>query len=180
MEYVDVLDENGVLTGSSISKKEAHKTGAWHKAVHIWILNSVGELLLQKRSPTKDSHPNQWDISAAGHVSAGESSIISALREIEEEIGVTLEQYQLEYLFTLKAQSRKKDGTYINNEFNDVYLVKLDLDISKLQLQEEEVSEIKYISYKELQKKVNSKDESLVPHDEQYRRLFEILNQRVK
>ncbi|MGV7468041.1 NUDIX domain-containing protein, partial [Mycobacterium kansasii] len=63
-----------------------HRDGDYHRAVHVWIYcESTNELLLQKRSDCKDSWPGQWDISSAGHISAGDSSLITARRELHEE-----------------------------------------------------------------------------------------------
>jgi len=71
MEFFDVLDKNGNPTGQVKDRNDVHRDGDWHKAVHIWIINFKGELLIQKRSPNKDTGAGQWDISAAGHMPAG-------------------------------------------------------------------------------------------------------------
>lgn len=56
-----------------------HHDGDYHRAVHVWIYaECTQELLLQKRADCKDSWPGQWDISSAGHISAGDTSLISA------------------------------------------------------------------------------------------------------
>jgi isopentenyldiphosphate isomerase len=56
-----------------------HADGDYHGAVHVWIyVESTGELLLQKRADRKDSWPGLWDISSAGHISAGDTSLITA------------------------------------------------------------------------------------------------------
>ena len=54
-------------------KQQAHEDGNFHRTAHVWIINDKNELLLQKRSASKKSHPNCWDISGAGHIRAGES-----------------------------------------------------------------------------------------------------------
>jgi isopentenyl-diphosphate delta-isomerase type 1 len=178
MEYFDVLDESGNSTGITKPRTEVHKDGDWHRAVHIWILNDKNELLLQKRSPNKDSCPNMWDISSAGHVSAGQTSIEAAVREIEEELGIKINETQLEYLFTYKIKNITNMGAFINNEFDDVYLVKLNLDISKVEIQQEELAEIKFMHYKQFEE-IAGKEKDIVYHKEEYRRLFEILHQRL-
>jgi isopentenyldiphosphate isomerase len=58
MEYIDILDESGKPTGEKKSKKEVHEKGYWHRVVHLWLLNSRQELLIQKRSHEKDSYPD--------------------------------------------------------------------------------------------------------------------------
>ncbi len=177
-EYVDVLDSSGNLTGENKLKSEVHRDGDWHKAVHVWIINPKGELLIQKRSAIKDNLPNMWDIPSAGHLSAGEDSITSAIRETEEELGLKLLSENFEYLFSITQQSIREDGSYINNEFNDIYLVRLDLNLAGFKLQEDEVAEIKFIPYKELEKIINRGDEEFISHPKEYEKLFEELHKR--
>ena len=86
MEYIDVLDENGVKTGEILSRREIHKRGLWHRAIVVAVINEKNEILLQQRSMNKDKNPGLWDISVAGHVSAGQDAISAAVREIYEEI----------------------------------------------------------------------------------------------
>ncbi|MDD5721068.1 MAG: NUDIX domain-containing protein [Candidatus Pacebacteria bacterium] len=173
MEYLDICDSEGNLTGQKELKTKVHELGLWHRSVHIWIVNSKGELLIQKRSPLVSNHPNEWDISSAGHVSAGERDIVSALREIKEEIGLKFLREDLIQIGTVK-QTSKREG-YINNEINPVYVVKIDLNPEKIQKQEEEVSEVKFIPHKELKVLVNKKDPSFVQHPEEYKLLFKYL-----
>ncbi len=141
-------------------------------------MNPKRELLLQKRSKTKEAHPGLWDISAAGHASAGDTSIKAAIRETEEELGLTLSENDFDYLFTVTQQVVLNNGTYINNEFNDVYLVKRDINQSELKLQKEEVSKIKFIAFEELEKIVKNDPANFVPHTEEYKKLFAELHKR--
>ncbi|HEV7866318.1 MAG TPA: NUDIX domain-containing protein, partial [Chthoniobacteraceae bacterium] len=76
------------VTGQ-LSRFEVHRQKLQHRAVHIFVFNSRGELFLQRRSKWKDVHPLRWDSSAAGHVNAGQTYDETAPREIEEELGVT-------------------------------------------------------------------------------------------
>ena len=87
-ELIDICDKNNNHINIQKMKSEAHKDGLWHRASHIWIYNSNGEILLQLRAKEKELYPDMWDISAAGHVSAGEEPIVSGLREVKEELGL--------------------------------------------------------------------------------------------
>ena len=173
-EYFDILDENGNKTGETKLRTLVHRDGDWNKAVHIWIVNDKNEVLLQKRSPNKDSYPNMWDISSAGHLSAGDDSIPGAIREIKEELGVDISAEQLKLIGV-----RKKVGDYtsnfINSEFNDVYLLRLSLDLSKITLQEEEVSEVKYVPLDEFKNMIKNKDKTLLIHMDEFEMLFKAL-----
>ncbi len=89
-EIFDVVDENDVVVSRS-TRAEVHERNLLHRAVHIFVFNKRGDLLLQKRSQLKDRHPGVWDSSVSGHLDAGESYESAALRELEEEMGITAE-----------------------------------------------------------------------------------------
>ncbi len=87
-EKFAVVDENDRVIGAA-SRREVHGNNLRHRAVHIFLFNHAGELLLQKRSRWKDRHSGLWDSSAAGHVGAGEEYDVTAARELREELGAT-------------------------------------------------------------------------------------------
>jgi isopentenyldiphosphate isomerase len=175
MEYLDICDSDGKLTGEKKTKKEAHEQGLWHKSSHVWIVNSENEVLLQKRSPFVINYPDKWDISTAGHMSAGENCITSALREAEEEIGLKINPEELIQIGEL-TQMSKREG-YINNEVNTIYVVRRNLNIANIKKQYEEVAEVKFISYKKLKYLTDKQDPSFVPHPEEYKLLFKYLSE---
>ena len=82
-----------------------HRLGLRHRAVHVWVYNSRGELLLQKRSTRKECFPGLWDSAAAGHVDRGEEYDDCAIRELGEELGLQLENPP-ERLFKLEANAQ--------------------------------------------------------------------------
>lgn len=87
-EVFDVVNEEDEVVGEA-TRGQAHQNPKLiHRAVHIWILNDKGEILLQQRSLTKDKAPGQWDISCAGHVQKGNNAEITAARELQEELGI--------------------------------------------------------------------------------------------
>ncbi len=86
-ESFPVVDENDAPIRVA-SRAEVHANNLRHRAVHLFVFNPKGELLLQKRSRWKDRHPNVWDSSAAGHVEAGEEYDATAERELREELGI--------------------------------------------------------------------------------------------
>ena len=98
MEWLDLVDENGEPTGERVTREEAHAKGLRHRTAHVWLARRLGnrvQILLQKRSENKDSHPGCYDISSAGHIPAGVDFIPSALRELKEELGYTARPEQL-------------------------------------------------------------------------------------
>lgn len=86
-EMFDVVDEQDNVVGQQ-TRDKVHREDLLHRAVHIFVFNKHRELFLQKRSRLKDRHPGVWDSSAAGHLNAGEGYQETALRELEEELGI--------------------------------------------------------------------------------------------
>ncbi len=181
MEYIDIVDkETGKNTGTNKPKPEVHKNGLWHRTVHIWFVNSKNEIMLQHRSPKMENYPDCWDISCAGHISSGEDATTGALREIKEEIGLNLPVDKLNMIGETIQQAVLNNETYFDNEYNNVYLVKADLDINQLQMQESEVKNLRWIPIPEFKKWVDEKRPNLVPHPEEYPLLFEYLSKEIE
>ncbi|KAL1076012.1 hypothetical protein V6Z11_D10G001400 [Gossypium hirsutum] len=183
VEYLDVLTKTGKKTGVSKPRGDVHRDGDYHKAVHVWIFaESTQELLLQKREDCKDSWPGLWDISSAGHISAGDSSLITAQRELQEELGVILPKDAFELIFVFLEECVTNNGKFINNEYSDVYLVTTLEPIPReaFTLQDTEVSDVKYISFGEYRSHLAEADPKYVPYDvnKQYGLLFDIITKR--
>ncbi len=153
-EMFDVINEKGDYTGEVATREECHKEGLWHKAVAVFIINSKNQILLQKRSALKKAWPNLWDISAGGHVLTKEFGFQSIMREIKEELGIEISPKDI--LFIGATISNDDKGNMKNNHFNEYYIVNSDIDISKVKLQEEEVSEIKWFEMEEIIQRINN------------------------
>ncbi|KAL3619118.1 Nudix hydrolase 3 [Castilleja foliolosa] len=182
-EHFDILTKTGVKTGISKPRSDVHRDGDYHRAVHTWIFaESTQQLLLQKRAECKDSWAGLWDISSAGHISAGDSSLVTARRELQEELGIKLPSDAFELLFVFLQESVTNGGKFINNEYNDVYLVttKDPIPLEAFTLQESEVSTVKYISLEEYRSLLAKEDPQYVHYDVNgtYGQLFDILSKR--
>lgn len=176
MELIDVLDQDGNKTGETLRRSEIHRLGKWHKVVHVWIKNGTGDLLLQKRSMNKESDPGKWDVSAGGHITAGDESLHTAQKEIQEELGISIPKENIIFLGSLKAQNTQRNGRFINNEINDIYVVSTNAKTEDMIIQKEEVDEVKFVPIQEIQKRLDAYDQSMSRHDEEYAMLFEYLN----
>ncbi len=88
-EYLEIINNKGDIIGVA-PRSEIHGNPLlMHRVVHVIVINKEGYILLQKRSINKDVAPGKWDTSVGGHVSPGEDLISSAMREMEEELGIT-------------------------------------------------------------------------------------------
>lgn len=93
-----------------------------------------------------------WDISVAGHISAGQSSRDAALREINEEIGIDINKNELEYIFSYRTQ-QKISSEFIENQYYDFYIVKNDnINVENIKIQESELQAIKFVDLGTLNK----------------------------
>jgi isopentenyldiphosphate isomerase len=88
-EIFDVVNERDEVVGRQ-PRREVHRLGLMHRAVHVLVFNAAGQVFLQKRSLTKDRQPGLWDSSTSGHVDAGEDYDACTVRELREEIGLRL------------------------------------------------------------------------------------------
>ena len=115
------------------------------------------------------------DISSAGHLSAGDDSLTGAIRELKEELSLDVNKEDLEYIKTLKKSSKYTE-TFINNEFDDLYILRTDKKLEDMEYQKEEISEIMYVPYKEFKKMVQNKQPDLLRHDEEFEILFNLFD----
>ena len=158
LELFDILNEDGTKSGVVRERGVVHLDGSLHATVHIWIARPNAEsgydILLQRRSPHKDSSPDCLDISSAGHISTGDDFLPSAMREAKEELGLTLDPEKLK---ELGFRRKKFEGEFYGRPFRDnqlskIYLYIEAIDITKLTLQEEEVSEVIWMDYAKCKK----------------------------
>lgn len=162
------------------TRAEAHAKGRWHASVHIWIVKEPSLILLQKRSEHKDTFPGRWDISAAGHIEAGNSNLNTAQSELAEELGVDLTTMNaeeknntwdggLKYAFTIPAEQAPLGGC---NAYENVYFLKLNDtdgdDIDHFKLGEAEVSGIAWKPCIEVLRALNAEDQGYAPRTKQY------------
>src|ERR1043166_1023307 len=88
-EIFDVVNDRDEVIDRR-PRGEVHRLGLKHRATHVLVFNSRGEVFLQKRSMQKDRQPGLWDSSASGHLNSGEDYDACAVRELREEIGLRL------------------------------------------------------------------------------------------
>lgn len=153
MELLDIVDENGIPTGEVVEREKAHREGVRHRTSHVWIARKRDgrvEILLQKRSQGKDSHPGCYDISSAGHIPAGVDFIPSALRELKEELGIEANPEELIYCGVRKGMYEDVfyGRRFVDNQISNVYLLwKNDLEIEDYTIQESEIESICFMEF---------------------------------
>ena len=138
-EYWDVYDENRVFQNRTIRRGDPFAEGEYYVCCEVWVQNSKGELLITKRHPNKKAG-GLWEF-VGGGVLAGETTAQAAVREVKEEIGISLAESELSLLHVYKHR----------NYFMDIYLVTKDFDIKDVVLDSNETIDARWASKEELQ-----------------------------
>ena len=151
MEFLDICDEQGQPTGETVERDTAHREGILHRTAHVWVVNGQGKdcrVLLQKRSREKDSFPGLYDTSSAGHIPAGVDFLPSALRELEEELGIRAAASQLRDIgfFRIRYEKLFHGRLFRDNEYSRVFLYREPVALSSLRLQASEVEEVRWFA----------------------------------
>ena len=144
MELIKIVDEYGNDTGIIMSRVKAHDLNLLHWEVAIFVINDKKQVLLQKRSANKRFNPNKWAI-CAGHVTADEELETAAVREVNEEIGLSIVVEDLHLLEKYKLKQRQS-----NSHITRYYYVTCNNDINEFKIQKEELSEVKWLDIDEV------------------------------
>lgn len=140
MELRDLYDENKKLTGEKIYKGQDVPKGRYYITVVVFIQNSKNEFLLQKRVKKKDG---KW-ATTGGHPVSGETSKQGIITEIKEELGIDIPEENIQLFKTIKTE----------DDFVDIYYLKEDIDINKIKIQKEEVSDVKWATINDIEKMI--------------------------
>lgn len=139
MELLDLYDKDNKPLGLTKLRSQVHLDGDWHRVTHIYIVNDQGEYLVHLRSPLKDSSPNCWDTRFGGHVPAGYDYEETAIRELEEEIGLKVEAKDL-ITAAMRVYNQERD-----REYAQAYFCKYNGDGGDLIFSDNEVVAVKWM-----------------------------------
>lgn len=146
MEKWDILNSRGDPTGrTALRGKTVLRFNEYHLVVHIWVISSSGEFLIQQRSHSKRLMPGEW-AATGGAAKAGEDSFTAASRELYEELGISSNRSTLKFAKRIKRR----------NSFVDVWVINTDIPINNLNLQKNEVASAKWVTKEQLKKMIES------------------------
>lgn len=149
MEKVDIYNKFREKIGYIKERKEL-EDGEYRISIHIWIKNQDNKILIEKRSEKEDKFPKMW-AQVGGGVKAGDTSKITVFKECEEELNYKVKEENLFYV-----------GSYIRTkDIVDVWMVNQHIDIDALELQEDEVSEVRLVTFEEFDEMI--KNNKVVP-----------------
>jgi isopentenyldiphosphate isomerase len=141
-ELVDWVDDNDNVI-AVVPRLRIRAEALLHRSVGVIVRSTRGEVLIQRRSLRKDLHPGWWDIGAGGVVSAGESYDKSALRELDEELGVQVDRLRFVFAGSFRSPTL--------NLLGRIYEVVHD---GPFTFNDGEVQEVLFVSVAELQERI--------------------------
>jgi isopentenyldiphosphate isomerase len=151
-EMLQIVDpETGEPTGEHISRKELYEKKLWCRTTNIFVLNSQGQILCHQRPLNKEHFPGAWSTHFGGHVAMGESFKASAMKELQEEIGLNVNSFQLIPWRT----SRKEPYRIWVRDFITVY----DGEIKDLKIQTEEIEGVEWFNANDILKLLDAEFE---------------------
>lgn len=138
-DNLQIVDEHtGEPTGVILPRSEVIKNRYWCRSTNVYVMNQKGELLCHQRSQNRERHPGVWSTHFGGHVCAQETFKINALKELEEEIGLTISHYRLIPWRTSKIELQRLWA----RDFLTVY----DGDIESLNMQKAEIDNVEWFT----------------------------------
>lgn len=152
MEKWDLYDQSRSKIGKIVHRGAQLNSNEFHMVIHVCIINSNNQMLIQQRQPFKSGWPNMWDVTVGGSALTGENSQQAATRETLEEIGYAFDFSPLRPNFTIN----------FDRGFDDYYIIKTDLDIQQLKLQAEEVQQVRWAHKDDIIKAI--KNETFIPY----------------
>lgn len=153
METWDLYNYERVKTEKIMFEDDIQPQGYYRLVVHVCIFNEKGEMLIQQRQPCSKGWSDMWDIGVGGSVISGENSQEAAQREVFEELGISMPFENIRPSLTIN----------FDKGFDDIYLVRMELDETKLHLQKEEVKAVKWADEKQIMEMIT--EDVFIPYD---------------
>ena len=147
-EMLDIVDENDKKIGVG-PKSVVHSSGCWHRSSNIWIVDG-GSVLLQKRVDS-----GKFDASCGGHTACGELPIATAIRELKEELGLTVSESELKFFEKRKQINEEKEKKLVCKSIVSVFLLPMKIDMKAIKLDKTEISDVRLFDLDELEYLLN-------------------------
>ncbi len=142
-EYWDIYDRDRKRTGKTIKRGDPFAEDEFYVCCEIWIVNTKNQMLVTQRHPDKKAG-GQWEFTGGG-VLSGETTLLAAIREVREELGVLLDESEPELLAVYQHK----------NYFMDIYVVRKDLREEEIALDKMEVIDWTWLSKREIEQMID-------------------------
>jgi len=146
LELVDVYNKRHEKLGKTKGRKELD-VGEYRLSCYAYIINDDNQLLIQQRVATVENMPNMWETLSGGAIS-GDTSLSGTIREIKEELGIEVNPDDMTFI-----------GSYIRRkDFVEIWLLKSNVKIEKLKLEEDEIQNAKWINISEFEEMLENRE----------------------
>ena len=155
-EYLDLVDENGKLTGERELRSVCHAKGLWHQVVSAYLFrehNGRLEILTHLRTGSVKQSFNKWVLRFGGHVESGSTFEETIIREMQEEIGLNLKLSDL--ILGIKTFQNNAD----NREIAQAYYYNFTGDVSQLSFDNKEIEAVSWMNFDEIKKSIRTNPE---------------------
>ena len=153
MELFDLYTADREKTGKTMVRGEPTPEGYYRLVVHVCIFDREGRMLIQQRQPFKKGWSNLWDLTVGGCAVAGDNSRSAAEREMQEELGLSIDL----------SDERPSMTIHWENGFDDYYILTREVDLNQLKLQYEEVQKVKWAGLEEILQMID--DGRFIPYE---------------
>lgn len=128
--FFDIVDDQDTPIHRVEDYEAVHRLGLWVRGVHVIVYTPERDIVMQKRAPSLAYHPDEVEVSVGGGVDAGETPEVAAIREVHEELGITITKANLTFIGKTKFNHRTK--TQLHRTF--IYSYAVCLPKNKIQL----------------------------------------------
>lgn len=142
-EILFIVDQNNMPLEPQL-RAVAHRDRLWHRTTGIWVINNKLQILCQKRSLLKDIKPGFWEAFFGGHVAPGQEYLENAVKELNEELGVSVNATDMIPYKVFKSDKPT------HAEFQQVFACKINGDIDSFEFEKEEADQLKWIELEEV------------------------------
>lgn len=157
-DIFDIVDMSDGVVGNA-PRSVVHAKGLLHRASHVLMFKEAGasrEILLQKRSMSKDLYPGIYTTSCSGHVDSGEDYDTAAVREMREETGLSVDISRLEKIGKISPCAET------GNEFTFVYEMECD-GSEKFEIPPDEVASLDWVKVSDFGRMIAETPQNFTP-----------------
>jgi len=180
-ELFEIFDAQNQPLGYTKERRLVHQHGDWHRTAQVYVLNDRRELLCNLRHPDKDVFASLWDVCIGGHLAPGETYLAGAVREMGEELGVSLQTGDLLFVGNVSINGGDAVKGLLDREHAGVFAWRTDRSAENFDYQREEITRLTFFPLAEVRHNLNARLPGVpfIPLRETYLRILEMAEEQI-
>ncbi len=180
-ELFEIFDAQNQPLGYVKERNLVHRDGDWHRTAQVYVLNARRELLCNLRHPDKDVFASLWDVCIGGHLAPGETYPEGAVREMGEELGVSLQPGDLVFVGNVSINGGDAVKGLVDREHAGVFVWQTDRQADNFNYQREEITRLAFFSLETVRRSlsVDTPNRSFIPLRETYLRILDLVEKTI-